>query len=90
MRVEASDLGMSNAAAVAAAGIEAIRSGDTSFDLSGVRTCDSSAVAIILAWQRAAQARGAQLQLSGLPPDLLSLATVYGVRPLLQLGPSAG
>ncbi|MGE5160874.1 MAG: lipid asymmetry maintenance protein MlaB [Betaproteobacteria bacterium] len=86
MRVDATDIGMNNAAAIAAAGIEAIRGGDASFDLSAVRTCDSSAVAIVLAWQREAQARGGRLQLSGLPPGLLSLATVYGVASLLGIG----
>jgi phospholipid transport system transporter-binding protein len=85
MRVESTDIGMKNAAQIAAAGIEAIRGGDTAFDLSAVRSCDSSAVAVVLAWQREAQARGAQLQLSGLPAGLASLATVYGVAPLLDL-----
>jgi len=86
MRIEGTDIGMNNAAQIAAAGIEAIRGGDLTFDLSAVRTCDSSAVAVVLAWQRAAQARGARLQLSGLPAGLASLATVYGVAPLLDLG----
>jgi len=85
MRVDATDIGMNNAAAIAAAGIEAIRRGDMAFDLSAVRTCDSSAVAVVLAWQREAQAGSGQLQLSGLPPGLLSLATVYGVSPLLGI-----
>jgi ABC-type transporter Mla MlaB component len=44
----------------------------------------------VLAWQREAQARGSQLKLSGLPPDLLSLATVYGVAPLLHIAETAG
>ena len=83
MRLDVTDIGMNNAAAIAAAGMEAIRSGDTAFDLSAVRTCDSSAVAVVLAWQREAEARGGQLRLSGLPTGLLSLATVYGVAPLL-------
>jgi phospholipid transport system transporter-binding protein len=90
MRVDTTDIGMSSAAAIAAAGIEAIRGGDTAFDLSAVRTCDSSAVAVVLAWQREAQARGGQLKLSGLPPDLLSLATVYGVASLLNIAETAG
>ena len=85
MRVDSTDIGMNNAAPIAAAGIEAIRAGDAAFDLSAVRTCDSSAVAVVLAWQREAQARGAQLTLSGLPAGLASLATVYGVAPLLDL-----
>jgi phospholipid transport system transporter-binding protein len=85
MRIESADIGMNNAAEVAAAGIEAIGRGDAAFDLSAVRTCDSSAVAVVLAWQREAQARGLELQLSGLPAGLVSLATVYGVEPLLRL-----
>jgi phospholipid transport system transporter-binding protein len=89
MRVDAADIGMANAAAIAAAGIGAIRGGDTSFDLSSVRTCDSSAVAVVLAWQREAQARGARLQLTGLPAGLVSLASVYGVAPLIDLEAAA-
>jgi phospholipid transport system transporter-binding protein len=85
MRVDADDIGMNNAATIAAAGIDAIRGGDSAFDLSAVQTCDSSAVAVVLAWQREAQARGVPLQLSGLPAGLVSLATVYGVAPLLSL-----
>ena len=90
MRVNADDIGMTNAAAIAAAGIDAIRGGDSAFDLSAVKTCDSSAVAVVLAWQREAQARGVQLQLSGLPAGLVSLATVYGVDPLLGLDAAPG
>ena len=85
MRVDNASIGMSNAAEVAVAGIEAIRGGDTVFDLSPVLTCDSSAVAVVLAWQREAQARGARLQLTGLPAGLVSLASVYGVSSLLDL-----
>jgi phospholipid transport system transporter-binding protein len=90
MRVDSADIGMNNAAQIAAAGIEAIRGGETDFDLSAVRTCDSSAVAVVIAWRREAQARGARLRLTGLPASLASLATVYGVAPLLDLEPAAG
>jgi phospholipid transport system transporter-binding protein len=90
MRVDASDIGMHNAAAIAGAGLDAIRGGDTVLDLSPVRTCDSSAVAVVLAWMREAQARGARLQLTGLPAGLVSLATVYGVAPLLNIVETRG
>jgi len=90
MRVDTTSIEMNNAAAIAASGTEAIRRGDTSFDLSAVRTCDSSAVAVVLAWLREAQARGGRLQLTGLPPGLLSLATVYGVAPLLDIEKATG
>ena len=88
MRLEVTDIGMANAAQVAAAGLEAIRAGDAAFDLSSVRTCDSSAVAVVLAWRREAQARGLALTLAGLPAGLVSLAGVYGVDSLLDLAPS--
>jgi phospholipid transport system transporter-binding protein len=86
VKVAAADIGMANAGEIVAAGVDAIRAGDSAFDLSAVRSCDSSAVAVVLAWQREAEACGLALQLSGLPPALLSLATVYGVAPLLGLG----
>ena len=86
MKVVAPDIGMANAGEIAAAGVEAIRAGDAAFDLSDVRSCDSSAVAVVLAWRREAAAHGLTLQLTGLPPGLASLASVYGVAPLLGLG----
>lgn len=85
MRIDATDIGMQNAAQVSAAGIEAIRNGDAAIDLSAVRGCDSSAVAVVLSWQREAQARGTALKITGLPPGLVSLADVYGATPLLDL-----
>ncbi|HQR19836.1 MAG TPA: STAS domain-containing protein [Burkholderiaceae bacterium] len=83
MRVDESSLGMSNAAQVAELGRAAIEHGDAAFDLSAVARCDSSAVAVLLEWQRAASAKGLRLQVVGAPPGLVSLATVYGVEGLL-------
>jgi phospholipid transport system transporter-binding protein len=85
VKIASTDIGMANAAEIAEAGIEAIRSGDTTIDLSAVLTCDSSAVAAVLAWQREAARAGAKLQLIGLPSSLLSLAAVYGVDSLLAV-----
>ncbi len=85
MRIEAEDLSLVNAAQIAELGIEAIRSGDASFDLSAVQTCDSSALAVLLAWQREAHASSRSLHLSGVPEDLLALATVYGVKDVLAI-----
>jgi len=85
VRIEANEIDMSNAAQIAAEGVAAIRAGDAAFDLSAVRSCDSSAVAAVLAWQREAQARGVALELAGLPAGLVSLAGVYGVASLLML-----
>lgn len=90
MRIETSDIGMANAAEVAAQGRAAIERGDARFDLSGVRRCDSSAVAVLLEWERAAVARGLKLEVVAPPAGLVSLATVYGVDGLLPaLAPNA-
>jgi phospholipid transport system transporter-binding protein len=83
MRVDAEAIVMANAAAVAQAGLAAIGRGDAEFDLSAVRRCDSSAVAVLLEWQRAAAARGLTLAVRAVPPSIASLAGVYGVQSLL-------
>jgi phospholipid transport system transporter-binding protein len=75
-----------NAGKLLERGIAAIRSGDLTIDLDGVATVDSAAVALLLAWQRAAAAEGKRLAFKGIPPGLASLADLYGVDSLLQLG----
>lgn len=62
-----------------AAGLQAIESGEQVFDFSGVTAIDSAAVAILLAWQRAAQARRLALSFINVPATLQSLAGLYGV-----------
>jgi phospholipid transport system transporter-binding protein len=88
VRIEADDIGMANAAEVAALGRAAIERGEVDFDLSGVTRCDSSAVAVLLEWQRVARERGLTLNVTGLPAGLVSLAGVYGVGELLPVATS--
>ncbi len=68
-----------NAKAALDQGIEAIKAGQTVFDLGTVKTTDSSAVAVLLAWKRAARKSGAALSYVNLPASLQSLAALYGV-----------
>jgi len=89
MRIETDDMSLANAVQLAELGMAAIHSGDASFDLSAVRTCDSSALVVLLAWQRTAQAAGRSIQVSGVPADMLSLATVYGVDSVLPISDPA-
>lgn len=89
MRIEVDDIGMVNAAEVAALGRAAIERGDVEFDLTGVARCDSSAVAVLLEWQRVARERGLTLKVTGLPAGLVSLAGVYGVGELLPVATPA-
>ena len=52
-------------------------------DASALQVFDTSALAVVLACQRAALSRGATLTLQGLPERAKTLAKVYGVSQLL-------
>ncbi len=73
-----------SAKAALAAGLARIAAGDTRVDCAPLAQFDSSALAVLIAWQRAAQARGAALEVLNLPAKLASLAHAYGVDPLLH------
>ncbi len=68
-----------SAKAVFAAGLQRIAAGAGGVDCASLAQFDSSALAVLIAWQRAAQARGAALEIVNLPAGLASLAQVYGV-----------
>jgi len=53
-------------------------------DASELQDFDSSALAVLLACRREAQALGRSLQVEGLSARLRELATLYGVLELLQ------
>lgn len=69
---------------ICAAGLAAIRAGQSTIDLSDVNTVDSSAVAALIAWRRAALQQGKVLSFTNLPANLRSLASLYGVADLLR------
>jgi phospholipid transport system transporter-binding protein len=61
------------------AGLAAIAKGETVVDLGVVSEVDSTAVATLLAWQRAARKEGRELSFVNTPASLHSLARLYGV-----------
>lgn len=71
------------AAGLLAAGTDALAGGNPRFDLSAVTMVDSSGLAVLFGWQRAAQTQGKALQIVNPPRNLISLAEVYGVSELL-------
>ena len=73
-----------SAKAALAAGLSHIAAGATGVDCAALKQFDSSALAVLVAWQRAAHARGQALDVVNLPPALASLARAYGVDPLLN------
>ncbi len=54
-------------------------------DASPLQELDSAALALLMACQREAQARGKRLRVSGAPEKLGQLARLYGVAELLGL-----
>ena len=58
---------------------------DAVFDLAGVTDVDSSGLAVVFGWQRAAQQLGKNIRIANPPHNLRSLADVYGVSELLPL-----
>lgn len=56
-----------------------------SFDFGAVTEADSSALAVMLGWQRAALALGRPLKFINLPASVLALADLYGVDEFLAL-----
>ena len=60
-------------------------SGVFQLDASAVKEVDSSTIALLLQAQRLAQAAGRGFEVTGLPPKLLALASLYGVDSLLVL-----
>jgi phospholipid transport system transporter-binding protein len=74
---------MQGAAALLAEGEAAIVSNAPTFDLGAVTEMDSSCLAVVFGWMRAANAAGKSLRLLNPPQNLLSLAEVYGVADLL-------
>ncbi len=76
---------LDRAEALLAAGIAALRPGSWRVDLSAVGEADSSAIAVMLGWLRAAPAVSAKLQFEQVPEGIAALAELYGIRELLPL-----
>ncbi len=78
-------LSLTDAKSVLQKGLDAITKGQYIFDLGSVVTADSSSIAVMLAWQRAAKKVSKQLQFINTPANILTLAGLYGVTDLLNL-----
>lgn len=74
---------LSDATSLLAEGEAAVAANASTFDLAAVTEMDSSCLAVVFGWTRAANAAGKTLRLLNLPQNLLSLAAVYGVADLL-------
>jgi phospholipid transport system transporter-binding protein len=76
-----------NAAALLAQGKAVITVGETVFDLGGVTSADSAALAVIIGWQRAAAGQGS-IRLTNLPESIRSLAKLYSITDIIPALPA--
>lgn len=77
-----------NVAALLAEGYGHIEAGARTVDLAEVTELDSSLLAALLAWLRAARRRNGELEFANLPQGLETIARLYGVAELLPAAPS--
>jgi phospholipid transport system transporter-binding protein len=77
LRVNA-PLTMTRARTVVEAGLPFLKGGEVVVDLSAVTEADSSALAVLLAWQREQRRKSGSLRVIGVPAGLSSIARVYG------------
>lgn len=78
-------LTLSHAEEALNSGLSAIQSGETAFNLSDIGQIDSTTIAILLAWTRAAKARNQAFTCHHTPTALQNLADLYGVSDLLPI-----
>lgn len=81
------DMTLTTATALFARGLEITESQSQPpvFDLSAVDEVDSSGLAVLFGWMRAAEAQGKTMRIDNPPANLVSLAQVYDVSDLLPL-----
>ena len=76
---------MANASGLLEADHSALQPGEQIFDFSAVTEADSSALAVMLGWLRAATLSRSTVKFAHIPAGVRSLAELYGVTELLPL-----
>lgn len=74
-----------NAAALLVSGNAAFSESVEMIDLAAVDKADSSALAVMLGWLRAADSAGRELKFINLPNSVRALAELYGIDELLPI-----
>ncbi len=71
------------AAQLLAKGEQHLAQGSRVFNLAAVEAADSSALAVMLSWQRSADRQGIAIRFTGAPANIRALAELYGLHDLL-------
>lgn len=76
---------MANVQSVLAEGRKLFTGAAVTVDLSGMTEVDSSAVSVLLEWLRAAAADNRRIEFRGLPENLKSLISTYGIQEIIPV-----
>jgi phospholipid transport system transporter-binding protein len=91
MIIHDQELNLRNAVAVSNLGITAIKEAidktNVEIDMSALKTLDSSAIAVMVEWQRCAQSLNKQLHFTGVSASIISLLAVYGLQQYFTITP---
>lgn len=79
------DLHMDNANAILSESALLHMDGLLEIDFAGVKSVDTSALALMLAWLRRAKAEFCELSFINVPENLKSLVNLYGVQATIQV-----
>ncbi len=83
-------LTMNNIMEARAAGVALLTGDGVIVDLAAVTDVDSSALSLLLEWQREARRKNVRLTIRSLPENLQSLAALYGVTELVAANGATG
>lgn len=78
------DIGMDNANSLLVSSKSLVLVDDTVIDFAQVGEVDTSAVSLMLEWQRRAVAENKRVTFENLPKNLTSLTALYGVTALIS------
>lgn len=81
---------IANAQALLEEGVRTLGDKEVTVDLAGVTEVDSTGVSLLLEWRRRAVSEKRVIRYVNLPPNLKSLAELYGVTELLGQEKGAG
>lgn len=90
MIIQDQELNLKNAVSISQIGLDAIKNATShlDIDLSSINKLDSSAVAVLLEWQRYAQFLNRSIAFTGVPLGLISLISVYGLSDFFKINSS--
>lgn len=77
---------LANVAEVLRQGCDELRAGVRTIDLGEVTELDSSLLAALFAWVRAAKANEGEVVFANVPEGLMTVARLYGVAELIPAG----